>query len=437
MSVLKDKDLPVSNEADVALSKAIIPRATYLKNSLSFLGSAVVTAYLGFEISLYGSSQKNEENYGTLSDPHFVVNQNLKLENQFSYQKLIKMEIGDLTKEDYDFFKRNFKDIENHLNSTLKKLEKLKTPELLKLLENNELRSGEEVIANEVELISKHPEYLNGKTRLTNLFRIFTEFETRYNDFCMSNDHTLFKLLAYQAANEITNNISKQLSHKDLIDQFGTPEVYVRKMIKDLTGKNLPIEVKFEVRDIDDQNVVGYSKFLSQETVARDQYYAGVVLILAHEAGHLLALHEEDAIFKNRSRSKEEVNNWEEACAYAFEATVAAAITEKELKGVAAAFISVSQRELLNDFYSGRNSTECHRVGMAYYDAALTVLGSPGAAYNFLASNTELTDEMKAVMLENQRLSEVLKKGQKLHKYDLDQITKTLRERFADIQISK
>jgi hypothetical protein len=75
-------------------------------------------------------------------------------------------------------------------------------------------------------------------------------------------------------------------------------------------------------------------------------------------------------------------------CAYALKASVASylAATNKELGPLAHVLFIVNYRQLVEEFFTRVNSTECHRVGMAYFNAALTVLGSPAAAYNYLSS---------------------------------------------------
>ncbi len=129
-----------------------------------------------------------------------------------------------------------------------------------------------------------------------------------------------------------------------------------------------------------------------------------LALVLAHEVGHLMAQHQEDFLGSNpHKRSQEEVSDWEEACAYAFEAVAAAYMMERypKLEKMAKSFELANYLGFLDEYYSGQNATECHRKGMAIFDAAHTTLGSLAETYNFLSSHRQLTDEMQAVLNDN------------------------------------
>jgi hypothetical protein len=139
-----------------------------------------------------------------------------------------------------------------------------------------------------------------------------------------------------------------------------------------------------------------------------DGHYSHVVSALSHEVGHLLATHSESRVATpDYPRSRDEVANWEEACAYAFQHSVDSyrAATQAEYAVTIMDNAQLNHRTLLNRFYH-EGSTECHAVGMAYFDAAMTVLGSPGAAFNYLASHTTLTPEMENVIVENRARSQ-------------------------------
>jgi hypothetical protein len=191
-------------------------------------------------------------------------------------------------------------------------------------------------------------------------------------------------------------------THADLRPTFGTPESYVKDLIVSLTGVRVPEVVRFEVREIAERHVGGYSRAKEQLIVSRDGHFARVVLTYAHEFGHLMNLHHEEFALGSKPLYRDEVDAicWEEACAYAFEATASEAIADPQLQ-IARMLFKGEKTSILDQFYRGEEATECHRVGLALFDAALTTCGSAGGAYNYLSTNRALTPEMQQVIQDN------------------------------------
>jgi hypothetical protein len=121
-----------------------------------------------------------------------------------------------------------------------------------------------------------------------------------------------------------------------------------------------------------------------------------------------MALHQEQQLIGNESRMQpEQVSAWEEACAYAFEATVASYLiaTNSPHAFRARVLLEAEFEDLMYQHYSGEKADTGHAEGMAILDAAYTVLGSYAAAYNYLSSHTELTVEMLKVLEENKKVA--------------------------------
>lgn len=198
---------------------------------------------------------------------------------------------------------------------------------------------------------------------------------------------------------------SIEKSFKEKVETLGSPESFVKELVKKLTGKDLPEWARLEVRPIDQDGILGFANFTTREIVAKDRVYEGVVIAFAHEVGHIISMHEEafEAGRGPRVPTAKDVDAWEEACAHAFEATVASYLgsSHTEEGRLAHDLFLRDYRIFTENYYGGVNVTECHHVGMVYLDAALTVLGSPGAAYNYLSSHTELSPAMLAVIEEN------------------------------------
>lgn len=205
----------------------------------------------------------------------------------------------------------------------------------------------------------------------------------------------------------LLDQVSKELKKGDYradVGKYGSPEAFVRNLTREITGRELPKDITFEIRDIDNPQTVGLSRFDQSLVVSENMNYTMLALVFAHEVGHLMAQHQEDYLGSNPGkRTTEEVYDWEEACAYAFEAVTAAYLIEKcpELQKIAKLSELANYLGFLEEYYSGKNTTECHRRGMAIFDAAYTTLGSLAETYNFLISHRQLTPEMQAVLNDN------------------------------------
>jgi hypothetical protein len=237
-----------------------------------------------------------------------------------------------------------------------------------------------------------------------------TKFDSLLIPHRLESTDTTSSALTRSTNEHLAASMAEAGTIKNHSKQFGSPEQYVKNLVLRVTGVPLPDAVSFEVRAVDLPGAAGYSISATQQIVSQDGHFAYVALISAHEAGHLMALHEEEARLypRQNTRSEEEISNWEEACAYAFQGVASEAIVEEELL-IGPLIWASYKRDLLDEFYSESGSSECHRVGMAYYDAALTVLGSSAKAYNFLSSHTDLTPEMLQVLSENRALAEQLR----------------------------
>lgn len=188
----------------------------------------------------------------------------------------------------------------------------------------------------------------------------------------------------------------------ELSPRFGPPEDIVKKIVTELTGRKIPDDISIRIEDIKEESVRGLANQMTRAIQTEDMHYALVIATIAHEVGHLLAPHYEQSFLSGDIRSHAEIKNWEEACAYAFSECVANTLPERPLS-LASTFVLLDRIAFLKEYYSGKETRECHRVGMAMWDAALEVLG-PAKAHKFLVSNTQLTPEILGVMEENKRL---------------------------------
>ena len=135
---------------------------------------------------------------------------------------------------------------------------------------------------------------------------------------------TLNSILLDSALDELAL-VEREGDFTDGAKEFGHPVEFVKKAVKGVTGRELPDSVSFEIRSIDDPLQAGFSRFDERLVVSENMNYGALVLVFAHEVGHLLVQHQEDFLGANQhQRPKEEVSAWEEACAYAFESVVAA-----------------------------------------------------------------------------------------------------------------
>ncbi len=373
-------------------------RRKFLSDVLKGAG-ALVAGASGAGLIAQMQKPSFESMYGSLEAPHFRVREELGLSGTRPFRdKLQQMENSrDLSSNTASSFERAIGAVDRKLTEALNSHE---TPASVERLSDAD-------VLKEIDAILDESSRSSQSTTTAGIARV-SDLQLELFDLQSELDRERFAMLgqlvegalesADQAAGKI---IDSKSSHVSLEEKFGDPESYTRALIERVTGKPLPAQAKFEIRPIDDAEVAGFSIAAKQLIVTEDGHYARVILVNAHEAGHLLAQHEEEVgVFSFGARNVREIDAWEEACAYAFQAVASEAIQHEEL-GLARVLMSSNQRSLLEQYYSGEQSEECHRLGMAYFDAALTVLGSASKAYNYLSSNRELTDEMKAVIRSN------------------------------------
>lgn len=357
--------------------------------------------------------------YGRLSNPRFRVNEDLGLTGITPYQSELKAQLFDpsLPERLVVKVKGRIKALEDELVAIRKMLDKPGPIDtvgngsaLLNIPDGSEEKRG--------ALDRLH-------SRITNLDTLLIPHRIEATE-TMSNSWS-------HATNELRAvSMAEAGTFKDHVKQFGSPEQYVKKLVLRITGVPVPDAVSFEVRAVDLPGAAGYSISATQKIVSQDGYFAYVALICAHEAGHLMALHEEETRLypRENSRSEEEISNCEEACAYAFQGVASEAIGEEELR-IGSLIWASYKRDLLDEFYSEAGSNECHRVGMAYYDAALTVLGSSAKAYNFLASHSALTSEMQQVLSENRELARQLRTSPNKPLREIEDLMTALKEKIS------
>jgi hypothetical protein len=357
--------------------------------------------------------ERTIEQYGTLSNPRFLVREGLLPHEPQTYRDQLFNRQKDIPER---LFQRTMKELDGIENALEQSNELIKRPKLAN--PTTSTRSTSELIAEIDKILSNKKEHTNANPEpdAENLLLVAeTKLEVLKTELATVKislgageiSHSMKSVV-----NSFVSSIAHNDTHLKLIDQFGDPESFTRDFIHRMTGEKLPEGATFEVRKIDKEGVAGYSQFVQQKIVSKDAHYGGVFLINCHEAGHLMAQHQENDIFsKADSNNSSAVANWEEASAYAFEGVGSASIDDEAL-AIARTMFASDKLALLEEFYTGQNNEECHRVGMAYFDAALTVTGSVAKAYNYLASHNELTDEMKVVISNNLK-----------HRKNLDQET--------------
>jgi hypothetical protein len=373
------------------------------------VAAGLITVNIALGATVVGIKRRyaaSEANYGTLDNPRFKVREDLGLEGTKTYRERLKAHIAakDISTKDLERYEVAISKVQRNLDSL----------ELALKRESRESGAGalsDEAVAAEVDAI------LSGRAANSNAesssitAQMISKIGEQIQTSRAEHKRQIYAVLTRTsellrrevAAAEIRTTLAGR-SFTDLVSKFGKPEAFTREIIKQVTGLELPAEVTFEVREIDREGVGGTASEWWQEVVAEDGYFGEVVLTFAHEAGHLMALHNEESMRSGgRQRDEADIPNWEEACAYAFEAVAAEAIHQTELRPAKFLF-GEYKAGLLDDFYGGQQSEECHRVGMAYFDAALTVLGSAAKAYNYLARHDELTPEMLNVIAENRAL---------------------------------
>lgn len=349
----------------------------------------------------------SEKTYGRLDEPKFLVDERAIFTRHSNYQQSLFSKYPDLKPSEY-------KTISDKLDEMKKDLDRL--DELTKKHGSfNLVQDRSEQLTDEdrlVELLKvKDPEILEGERLYSLLGSNIAIIEVQLLLKNGSLSEKEFKANITDIYAKEFMKLTSSMSYVDQQDKYGKPEALLKKMIKDLTGRELPDEVTFETRAIDKEGTAGYSNFVKQLSVSEDGHYGSVLAVHAHEAGHLISLHQEEMVLHNSGMSEVEMAIFEEACAYAFEFVVAHSVKDQELSKMIKVICDLERSYLLDEYYSGKNSNECHRLGMAYFDAALTALGSPAKAYNYLATHTELTPAMHSIIEKNKQLSKLVQEG--------------------------
>ena len=405
MHVAKSSNDPLKDEKEPGLR---LNRRDWLVGVGAVAGAGLVGSLAGIHdrnVSFGKLRAENRELYGKLDNPRFRVDERLGLLGTRSHQSVLheRIEMNDMSKEHFDKFESALRGLEEALGRVEGK-RRSSVPTSKNVSERDLLREVDALINNtqipstiESREISESITTIKGGVARLEA-ELLLEGSQRIDRLLGTTDQTLD-----QNAAIIINNRS---SHTELQRQLGDPETYTRELIRRVTGLPFPDTATFEIKAIDDPKRSGYSIFTTQSIVTTDGHYAHVVLVNAHEAGHLMALHSESSLYDREPRNKDEVRNWEEACAYAFQAVASEAIQEPEISAMAKLLMVTAKDGLLDQFYREEASQECHRVGMAYFDAALTVLGSASKAFNYLSSHKKLSPAMTEVIKVNKDLYE-------------------------------
>lgn len=332
---------------------------------------------------LNSSLELSRELFGTLEDPKFQVTRELPAIKADTYSGKLQPKSNDITVEKEKRYENSLKP----LNSAIGKIEEF------------------------VKKIGETPNERDTQT-LTDLepllIKIKSDLNTIETDLGLSSQNGFILSSIQDFDLRDIARLVKDKSFTDKLDELGTPENFVRRLVKEITSLDLPADVALGVRSIDEEGINGISTVIGLRAESEDAYYLEVVLTLAHESGHLMSAHQEEFLSENKyNRSHAEISAWEEACAYAFESVTAAHLKQQEVADgtIAKSLATLNRLWLLEEYYSrSEGYLECHREGMAIFDAALTVLKDFGKAYNFLSTHTQLTPEMTAVMESNRNL---------------------------------
>jgi hypothetical protein len=270
-----------------------------------------------------------------------------------------------------------------------------------------ELTERLSALASSVTLVKTEPEKLRV---IEEVFRISDEeraLSAQFQDIlCRANPELRANLKSIRLACETDESVLNQRRGSDEC-RAQAIEAISRRIIKDLTGRDLPDSVSFKFSELDDERISGASFFLTGEIIARPSSKAHLILTCCHEAGHLIAQHQEEWYFcGENSMSRESAVQREEACAYAFQFCAAAylAANNPELAPDVERISRITHYNLLYEAYLGRQLMPIHSNGMAIFDAAWEVLGDPAKAFNFLARREDLTKEMFEVIASNSKL---------------------------------
>lgn len=331
-------------------------------------------------------AKKVARNYGSLEEPLFQAQLDLPYEKFPNYRESHQAQVLKLTPEETSRLSRDISNLEQQLDSFTNRLDLL-TP------------AAAQDLGRKYKL---QEEYFDLASQISKVQRAFLEAQARMHERALQENSARLTDLRDSA-----NDAKRE--HAEEVHLYGPPEQAVRRLVRGITNRDLPIDIQFEIRSDRNERRLGYSRATQNLAVAHEQGYPHMLMTLSHEVGHLMALHEEQTwLEKSPEPDLKRIGVWEEACAYAFEATVASYLcaTDSPHASVVRSIVTTSFESLAREHYSGAAAETPHAEGVAILDAAYTVLGSYAATYNYLSSHTELTPEMLEVMKANKELGE-------------------------------
>lgn len=334
--------------------------------------------------------QRVRENYGTLLEPLFKVDESLEYADFSNFRDFLALIPQAQPHSAYETRIQSLQQLESRVDRSIALLhDRDKTLLSMPAKERSEVCDSVSPVFDQ----------------FTEILVSFSELDHPLEDLDdLQLDNLLVGLLKIESAGKATREYMsiKEASGAHQV----SPEEYIRGLVEALTHRKLPDEVKFHIGEIAERGIIGLSNFVKQEIIAEDGDYVYTTLTFAHEAGHLLAQHHEDfAGCTQQNRSLHEVRIWEEACAYAFQFTAASHMCTRhpEYAERAEQTSRDCHFENLIAFYTMGKVADPHPEGMAIFDAAWEELGSCAAAYNYLSSHKELTPSMHGIIERNRK----------------------------------
>ncbi len=176
------------------------------------------------------------------------------------------------------------------------------------------------------------------------------------------------------------------------------PQEYMRMIFCDLTSNDFPSSVIF-VHEEQREGIDGYHSPLENKISSEGFQNIRELLVLLHEAGHLVAQHSESYVrerisymwFRDNPRLFE-VKILEEACAYAFTDAGIRALSAHTQDSDTALLLKIhfesEMRHLADKYFAGETDNE-HYGSAALFYAARRILQNPCQVFNTLATVNE------------------------------------------------